>query len=140
MMGVAGVAFTQQDGRRRHTARAGMALGLDDEERRSLTQAHAGASLVEWPTSFRIDRKQGREPALLVRSSSPYQKMKRKGLTEYIGGPVLARWGNEFIVGGRRFTKAGPRTILYWLRDDALHEATDLPTKQTVIIRIIQSD
>ena len=71
-----------------------------------------------------ISREQGREPALLIRSSSPYENMKRKRLTEYIGGPLLARWGNEFIVGGRRFTKTGPRTILYWLRDDALHEAT----------------
>ncbi len=75
-----------------------------------------------------ISRTQGREPALLVQASSPYQQVKRKALTEYIGGPLLARWGNEFIVGGRRFTNAGPRTILYWLHDDALHEIADLPS------------
>ena len=75
-----------------------------------------------------ISRRQGREPALLIQSSSPYQKMERKDLTEYIGGPLLARWGNEFIVGGRRFTEAGPRTILYWLHDGVLHEAAALPS------------
>ena len=75
-----------------------------------------------------ISRTQGREPALLVQASSPYQQVKRNALSEYIGGPLLARWGNELIVGGRRFTKAGPRTILYWLHDNALHEIAHLPS------------
>ena len=75
-----------------------------------------------------ISRSQGREPALLVQASPPYQKMTRKPLSGYIGGPLLTRWGNELIVGGRRLTDAGSRTILYWVRDDTLHEFADLPS------------
>lgn len=75
-----------------------------------------------------ISRTQGREPALLVQSSPPYQEVTRKALSEYIGGPLLARWGNELIVGGRRITNAGTRTILYWLHEDTLHEFADLPS------------
>jgi hypothetical protein len=75
-----------------------------------------------------ISRSQGSEPALLVQGSAPYQRVTRKSLGEYIGGPLLARWGKELIVGGRRFTSGGPRTILYWLHDDALHEFAELPS------------
>ena len=75
-----------------------------------------------------ISRTQGREPALLVQASPPYQEVTRKALGEYIGGPLLARWGNELVVGGRRFTDAGTRTILYWLHEDTLHEFADLPS------------
>ena len=75
-----------------------------------------------------ISRNHGREGALLVQASPPYQHVTRKPLAEYIGGPLLARWGNEWMVGGRRFTKAGPRTILYWLHNDAIHEFADLPS------------
>ena len=54
--------------------------------------------------------------------------MNRKGLSEYIGGPLLARWGKKFIVGGRRLTEAGPRTTLYWLQDESLHPFAELPS------------
>ena len=75
-----------------------------------------------------ISRSQGNEPALLIRSSSPFQKMNRKGLSEYIGGPLLARWGEKFIVGGRRLTESGRRTTLYWLQDESLHPFAELPS------------
>ena len=75
-----------------------------------------------------ISRAQGNEPALLVQASPPYKAMTRTALSEYIGGPLLARWQNELIVGGRRFTDAGPRTILYWLHDEALHPIAELPS------------
>ena len=75
-----------------------------------------------------ISRSQGRGPALLVQASPPYDEVTRKPLAEYIGGPLLARWGNEWMVGGRRFTDTGPRTILYWLHKDAIHEFADLPS------------
>ena len=75
-----------------------------------------------------ISRTQGSEPALLVQASPPYQEVTRNALSEHIGGPLLARWGTELIVGGRRLTEAGPRTILYWFHGDALHEIADLPS------------
>ena len=75
-----------------------------------------------------ISRRQRRDPALLIQSSSPYLKMDRTDLTKHVGGPMLARWGNDFIVGGRRFTEDGPRTTLYWLREGKLHEAASLPS------------
>jgi hypothetical protein len=75
-----------------------------------------------------ISRRQGSEPALLIRSSSPFQKMNRKGLSEYIGGPLLARWGENFIVGGRHLTESGRRTTLYWLQDESLHPFAQLPS------------
>ena len=75
-----------------------------------------------------ISRAQGSEPALLVGASPPYEEMERRALSEYIGGPLLARWGEDLIVGGRRSTKAGPRTTLYWLHNDSLHEIAELPS------------
>jgi hypothetical protein len=75
-----------------------------------------------------ISRTQGKGSALLVQASPPYEQVKRKALSEYIGGPLLDRWGEELIVGGRRFTDAGPRTILYWLHAGALHEIASLPS------------
>ena len=74
------------------------------------------------------DSSQGREPALLVQSNPPYQIIKRKTLTEYIGGPLLTRWKENYVVGGRRFTPNGTRTVLYWLQNEELKKFTSLPS------------
>lgn len=70
----------------------------------------------------------GPKKAQLIRSAPPYRTWSRKYLGEFVGGPLVASWGERKIVGGRRFTKSGPRTILYWLHDDALHEFASLPS------------
>lgn len=75
-----------------------------------------------------ISRSQGREPALLVQANSPYQIVVRKKLTEYIGGPLLTRWKENYVVGGRRFTPNGTRTVLYWLQNEELKKFADLPS------------
>lgn len=67
-------------------------------------------------------------PAQLIKSQPPYTEWTRKDLPEYVGGPLLARWGDRWLVGGRRSTAAGPKTVLYWLADDTLHAFAELPS------------
>ena len=68
-------------------------------------------------------------PARLCRAQPPYQQWERHDLDRDVGGPLLARWGERWLVGGRRtLDKANPRTVLYWLEDGALHEALELPS------------
>jgi hypothetical protein len=63
-----------------------------------------------------------------VRSRPPYTEWTRKDLPDYIGGPLLARWGDRWLVGGRRSTDHGPKTALYWLVDDTIHQFAELPS------------
>jgi hypothetical protein len=70
----------------------------------------------------------GSRPAQLLKSQPPYAQWTRKNLPAYIGGPLLARWGDRWLVGGRRSTPDGPRTALYWLVDDQLNQCAELPS------------
>jgi len=70
----------------------------------------------------------GSQPAQLVKSRPPYVEWTRKDLPAYIGGPLLARWGDRWLVGGRRSTGKGPKTALYWLVNDELHPFAELPS------------
>jgi len=72
--------------------------------------------------------RRGSAKAELVKASPHYTEMTRKDLSEYVGGPLLARWGDRWLVGGRRNTDAGPKTVLYWLVDDSLHPFAELPS------------
>ncbi len=67
-------------------------------------------------------------PAQVCRSKPPYQQWERKDLDRYIGGPLLAKWGNRYLVGGRKSLTGKPVTSLYWLVDDELHEFAELPS------------
>jgi poly(3-hydroxybutyrate) depolymerase len=64
----------------------------------------------------------------LIRSSAPYIHWQRIDLDRFIGGPLLARWGNRWVVGGRKVTAAGPRTVLSWLDEDRLDDFAELPS------------
>jgi hypothetical protein len=76
---------------------------------------------------FGIGRRGGN--AQLLRSKPPYTKWDRKDLDRYIGGPLLTKWGNRYVVGGRRTTKEkGPKTSLCWLVDGQLHEFAEFPS------------
>ena len=69
-----------------------------------------------------------RDNALLCRSNPPYAQWDRTDLHRYIGGPLLAKWGDRYLVGGRK-TAGGPaRTAFSWLVDGALHEFAVLPS------------
>ena len=72
--------------------------------------------------------RRGRGNAQLVESSPPYQDWRRRGLTEYIGGPFLARWAGGLVTGGRCNTENGPKTKLMWLEEDQLTEFAELPS------------
>ena len=42
---------------------------------------------------------------------------------------MLARWGQDYLVGGRKTIDPDhPRTALYWLVDNQLVEAAELPS------------
>ena len=86
------------------------------------------------------------EKSQLCRSKPPYTEWVRTDLNCFIGGPLLAKWGERYLVGGRKmfgqarkysldfYTKKGaappddPRTVLYWLEGDGLVDAAELPS------------
>lgn len=72
--------------------------------------------------------RRGRGPAQLIKSLPPYTEMTRSELTEYVGGPLVTRWGGRWVVGGRKSTDAGSRMVLYWLVDDKLIQFAQLPS------------
>ena len=67
--------------------------------------------------------------ARLCRAGAPHRGMDRARSGPNIGGPLLVRWGRNLLVGGR---KANPPdravTALYWLVDDRLQDAAELPS------------
>ena len=76
-----------------------------------------------------IGRHGGGKNAFLLRSHPPYQEWSREQLDRPIGGPLVAKWGEHVLVGGRKTTKEhGPKTSLCWLVDGALQEFAELPS------------
>ncbi len=75
-----------------------------------------------------VSRTSGGEPAQLVRSKTPFSEWTRKDFPFYIGGPHLAKWGDRYFVGGRRNSKKGPKTGLFWLVGDELKSFAILPS------------
>jgi hypothetical protein len=74
-------------------------------------------------------RTEAGRPAELCRSDPPYQSWTRKTLDRAVGGPLLARWGDRYLVGGRKsLNRSRPVTTLYWLVNDELVEALELPS------------
>ena len=68
-------------------------------------------------------------PARLSRLRPPYDHFDHVELDRNVGGPLLARWGDRLLVGGRKMLDPDhPVTSLYWLEDDRLHEAAELPS------------
>lgn len=67
--------------------------------------------------------------AQLLRSQPPYTTWDRKDLDRYIGGPLLIRWGDRYVVGGRKsIGPKGPKTSMCWLVNDQLLEFAELPS------------
>jgi len=99
---------------------------------RSMFQEYRGdetAFLFEKDGSLlAVSRTSGGEPAQLVRSKPPFSEWTRKDFPFYIGGPHLAKWGEHYLVGGRRNTKDGAKTGLYWLVGDELKSFAILPS------------
>ena len=64
----------------------------------------------------------------LCRAKPPWSEWDRTDLDRYIGGPLLARWGRRYLVGGRKMTRQRPKTTLDWLVDGKLSEFAVLPS------------
>ena len=64
----------------------------------------------------------------LCRSKPPYSQWNRTDLHRYVGGPLLAKWGKRYLVGGRKNTGKQPTTSLSWLIDGQLRECAELPS------------
>lgn len=68
-------------------------------------------------------------PAQVCRSRPPYDAWTRTDLAQDLGGPMLAKWGGRYLVGGRNGMGTDhPQTALYWLEDDTLREIAVLPS------------
>ncbi len=88
-------------------------------------------------TAFQFERdgsivaigRRGRDKAQLLKSKPPYKQWQREDLDRYIGGPLLVRWGDHYVVGGRKTVGGnGPKTSMCWLMNDQLHEFAELPS------------
>ncbi len=73
--------------------------------------------------------RKGTAPAEICRSRPPFAAWQRKDLDRFIGGPLLTKWGNRYLVGGRKIAADGMKTtMLYWLVNDQLYESLELPS------------
>ncbi len=66
-------------------------------------------------------------PAQVLRSRHPWTEWERLKLDRYIGGPLLVKWGNRWVVGGRKMID-GAKTSMYWLNGSTLSEFVELPS------------
>ncbi len=76
-----------------------------------------------------VGRHGGGKNAQLLRSKPPYSEWEQKDLGRPIGGPLVVRWGDQVVVGGRKTTgKDGAKTALCWLVGNELREFAELPS------------
>lgn len=76
-----------------------------------------------------VARHGGGRNAQLLRAKPPYTEWDRMDLDRPIGGPLLVKWGDHYIVGGRKTTKEkGAKTSLCWLVGDGLQEFAEFPS------------
>ncbi|MFO0977862.1 MAG: hypothetical protein U0996_15770 [Planctomycetaceae bacterium] len=71
---------------------------------------------------------QGKEAGLL-RCASPGSEWIRTELNEPVGGPLLTKWLNHYVVAGRKTSGSdGPKTVFWWLDQNRLKEFAVLPS------------
>ena len=84
----------------------------------------SGPTAASWPSVAGDETN-----AQILRSAPPYTSWDRRDLDRYIGGPLLTRWGDRWVVGGRHNTaNRGPKTSMCWLVGDELREFAELPS------------
>jgi len=100
--------------------------------KRAIFQEVAGdetAFLFENDGSILAVGRRGNDKAQLLRSRPPYTDWQRTELGRYVGGPLLVKWGDRYVVAGRKTVKGiGPKTAFDWLVGDTLHEFAELPS------------
>lgn len=75
-----------------------------------------------------LDRNGGGN-SMLCGAQPPYKDWQRRPLDRFVGGPLLVKWGDHILVGGRHQTKdRGPKTSLGWLIEDKFLEFAELPS------------
>jgi hypothetical protein len=79
-------------------------------------------------SALAVARSMGRRPAQLCRAQPPYAQWSLANLDRPIGGPLLAKWGDRYLVGGRKTVDRRGKTALYWLVEDRLEEVAELPS------------
>ncbi len=72
--------------------------------------------------------RRARSAAEFLTAKPPYREWERRDLKEYIGGPLITQWGNRWVVGGRKNTPRGPKTVLQWFVRGELHPFVELPS------------
>lgn len=76
-----------------------------------------------------IARRAENAEAQVIRSKPPYRNWERAVLNRSVGGPLVVRWQNHYLVGGRKITRdGGPKTSLCWLVGKELVEFAELPS------------
>lgn len=87
------------------------------------------AFVLEGDGSILALSRSGNFPAQICRTAPPFTEWTRTDLDRYVGGPMLVRWGEHYLAGGRnREDPNNPFTALYWLVDDQLMELAQLPS------------
>lgn len=97
----------------------------------SLFQADRGnetAFLFEPDGSLLAISRCGAKTAQLGKADPPWIEKTLVDIPTYLGGPLLAKWGDRYLVGGRRSTGNGPKTTLYWLEGEKLIPFAELPS------------
>ncbi len=98
-----------------------------------LTQpVHGGETAFHFEedgTALAVARCDDGTPTQICRSSAPYVDWTQTDLDRQIGGPMLAKWGDLYLVAGRKYgERRSAVTSLYLLDDDSLEEVADLPS------------
>ncbi|QDU98452.1 hypothetical protein [Lignipirellula cremea] len=79
-------------------------------------------------TMLAVARGSSGQLAQVCRSQPPYRDFSRVEMNRNVGGPLLVRWNDHLLVGGRKTVDGDPKTALYWLSGDKLHEFAVLPS------------
>ncbi len=75
-----------------------------------------------------LDRNAGGN-SMLCSAKPPYTDWTRRPLDRFVGGPLLVKWGDNILIGGRHQTKERSAiTSLGWLINDKFHEFAELPS------------
>lgn len=100
--------------------------------KKALFQETAGdetAFMFEEDGSLLAVGRRGRANAQLITGEPPYHVLDRKDLDRYVGGPLLTKWNDRYVVGGRHTTTdRGPKTSMCWLVAGQLIEFAELPS------------
>ena len=105
--------------------------GLIWRKRAVFQEVHGDETAFQFEPDGRVVAigRRGSASAQFCASRPPYTHWQRKELDRYIGGPLLTRWGNRTVVGGRKFTEdRGPKTTMCWFVRGELHEFAELPS------------